>query len=549
MTNSPEHLAPRTTRGRAAAGVLALAALSFVAGGLFVSHTDAKVPALMQGAAATVQSGGTRLAQAAGAQAIPIAAAVPRGIPPGIPMQQGQPFSFANLVETVSPAVVTVISDRQETASTMTLPDNLPEQFRDFFRQFGQGQGPNGQPQTRRARAAGSGFIVDPNGYIVTNNHVIDDATQIEIRMPDGREFTAKVVGQDSETDVALLKVDGVNNLPTVAFGDDTKLRVGDWVVAVGNPFGLGGTVTAGIVSSLGRDIGSSTFTDYIQIDAPINQGNSGGPTFDLTGRVVGVNSAIFSPTGGSVGIGFAIPASTVQTVIEQLKANGTVARGWLGVSIQNLTPDIASSIGIPDAKGAIVAAVVDNSPAQRAGFQQGDVILRINGMTVEDSRDLTRRVASVPAGSRANFDIVRPDGSRRTVTATIDKRDPQVVAGMRETPPRGGAQPPPQLRENSTSTLGMSLMPLTPANRQQHNLEDTVNGVLVAQVDPNSEAAEKGFGEGDVIVAVGGRPVRTPAEVTQGIAAARAAGRDNVLILLADQRNGERFVALKVDE
>jgi serine protease Do len=526
--------------------------MSFVAGGLFVSHTDAKVPALMQSAAATLQSTGTQLAQVTGAQTIPIAAAVPRGIPPGIPTQQGQPFSFANLVEAVSPGVVTVVTDRQEQANAMTLPDNLPEQFRDFFRQFGQGQGPGGQgqgqPQMRRARAMGSGFIVEANGYIVTNNHVIDDATKVSVRLPDGREFDAKVVGKDAETDVALLKVDGVNNLPTVAFGDDSKLRVGDWVVAVGNPFGLGGTVTAGIVSSIGRDIGSSTFTDYLQIDASINQGNSGGPTFDLTGRVVGVNSAIFSPTGGSVGIGFAIPASTVQAVIEQLKANGTVARGWLGVSIQNLTPDMASGIGMPDAKGAIVADVVNDSPAQRAGFQQGDVVLAINGANVEDSRDLTRRVAAVPAGERANFAVVR-DGARRNIAVTIERRpDMQQMAGIREAPQRGGAPAQPPLRENSTTSLGMTLVPLSAAGRQQYNLEAGVNGVLVTEVDPNSEAAEKGFGAGDVIVAIGGKPVSTPTDVTRGIADARAAGRENVLILLADQRGAERFVALKVN-
>jgi serine protease Do len=516
--------------------------MSFVAGGLVVSNSDAKVPALMQSAASTIQSAGAQFAQLT-----PAATAVPRGIPPGIPMQMGQPFSFANLVETVSPAVVTVVADRQEQRNAMTLPENIPEQFREFFRQFGQGQGQGQEgPQMRRARAAGSGFIVESNGFVVTNNHVIDDATKVSIQLPDGREFEARVIGTDAETDVALLKVDGVNDLPTVAFGDDTRLRVGDWVVAVGNPFGLGGTVTAGIVSSLGRDIGqNSTFTDYIQIDAPINQGNSGGPTFDLTGRVVGVNSAIFSPTGGSVGIGFAIPASTVRTVIEQLKANGSVSRGWLGVSIQNLDEGMAASIGMPDAKGAIVADVQADSPALRAGFQQGDIVLAINGQTVEDSRDLTRRVAAVPVGQRATFNVVRPDGTRRTVTATIERRDLERMAGVRETPRPAPQQPP--LRQQSTDTLGMSLVPLDAAGRQQYDVEMSVNGVLVTEVDPASEAAEKGFGAGDVIVAIGGRQVATPQDVTQAIAAARTARRESVLILLADRRTGERFVALKV--
>ena len=525
--------APRAKRGRATAGAVALAAVAFVAGGLFVSNTDARVRGeLMQ------SSGIQQIQAAAPARVVP-------AVPPRIPLQGNTPFSFADLVQSVSPAVVTVITDRQEQANA--LPDGLPEAFRDFFRQYGgQGRGGNEPPQTRRARAMGSGFIIEPNGYIVTNHHVVADATKISVRLPDDREFQAKVVGSDSETDVALLKVDGVNNLPVLAFGDDSRLRVGDWVVAVGNPFGLAGTVTAGIVSSLGRDIGqNSTFTDYIQIDAPINQGNSGGPTLDLTGRVVGVNSAIFSPTGGSVGIGFAIPASTVQGVIQQLKTSGAVARGWLGVSIQNLTPDMASSIGVPDAKGAIVAQVVENSPAQRAGFQQGDVVLAINGTNVTDSRDLTRRVAAVRAGDRANFTIVR-DGMRRQITATIDKRDLEQLAGMREQT-RPGAPVNPQLRQNSTTSLGMSLVPLTAAGRQQYRLEDEVNGVLVTEVDPNSEAAEKGFAAGDVIVSVSNRQVRTPADITRAVADARAAGRDSVLLLVADSQAGERFVALKV--
>jgi serine protease Do len=330
-----------------------------------------------------------------------------------------------------------------------------------------------------------------------------------------------------------------------VAFGDDTRLRVGDWVVAVGNPFGLGGTVTAGIVSSMGRDIGSSSYYDYIQIDAPINQGNSGGPTFDLTGRVMGMNSAIFSPSGGSVGIGFAIPASTVQAVVDQLKQHGSVARGWLGVQIQPLTPDMASSIGLAGSKGAIVASVLPDSPALRAGFQQGDVILSMNGQNVTDSRDLTRKVASVRAGDRANFVVVR-DGMRRTVTAMIEKRDAEKLASFGEqqqTPAPGPRDAGPA----ATSSLGLSLVPLNPAGRQQYKVDEKVNGVLVTKVDPNSEAADKGFGAGDVIVAVGNRPVRTPADLTKAIADAKAAGRDSVLLLVADSQAGQIYKALKI--
>jgi len=393
----------------------------------------------------------------------------------------------------------------------------------------------------------GSGFIIDPTGYIVTNNHVVEDGKKISVKLPNGREFTANLVGSDKDTDVALLKVDGVRDLPIVAFGDDRRLRVGDWVVAVGNPFGLGGTVTAGIVSSIGRDIGNGPYTDFIQIDAPINQGNSGGPTFDLTGRVVGVNSAIFSPSGGSVGIGFAIPASTVKTIVDQLRDHGNVTRGWLGVQIQNLTPDMAASLGANTEKGAIVANVVDDSPAAKAGFKQGDVILSLNGADVDDNRDLTRKVANLGVGERANFIVLR-EGMRRTVTATIAKRDDAQVASA--TPPanqgnnrNGGYRNAPPA---TTTSLGMELTPLTSETRDQYDIDTNISGVVVTSVDPNSEAADKGFRPGDVIVSVGNKNVRTPAEIEQGVADAKRANRESVLLLVAG-RGGQRYVALKV--
>jgi len=373
---------------------------------------------------------------------------------------------------------------------------------------------------------------VDPAGYIVTNHHVVDSARKIMVKLSGGPEFEAKLIGSDKDTDIALLKIEG-NNFPTVTLGDERPLRVGDWVVAVGNPFGLGGTVTAGIVSSIGRDIGNGPYTDYIQIDASINRGNSGGPTFDINGRVVGMNTAIFSPSGGSVGIGFAVPATTIQAIVDQLKANGNVSRGWLGVQIQDLTPELAKIMDVNDAKGALVAEVVANSPAQRAGFAQGDIVVALNGANVEDTRALTRQVAALKAGERATFTVLR-DGSRRTLTATIEKRDPDHVASSDEAP---SVQP---------SSLGMRLMPITPALREHYELDDKMTGVVVVAVDPDGEAASKGLKSGDVIERVGSRTVRMPPDVSRSIEDAKKAGRESVLSLVASQE-GERFVALRI--
>jgi serine protease Do len=408
---------------------------------------------------------------------------------------ENRSLSFADLVEKVSPAVVSV-----EVEHTATPLVQVPAPFREFFRQFGQGrefgQGQNRgrqrAPQNFRTEARGSGFIIDASGYVVTNNHVIDGANKITVKLADGRDFAAKLVGTDKDTDVALIKVGGVRNLPTVVFGDDHQLRVGDWVVAVGNPFGLGGTVTAGIVSSIGRDIGNGPYTDYLQIDAPINQGNSGGPTFDLSGRVVGMNTAIFSPSGGSVGIGFAIPASTIHTIVDQLKDHGSIARGWLGVQIQNLTPEMASSIGARDTKGVIIAGVVDNSPAARAGMKQGDVIVQVGGNGITDSRDLTRKVALMPAGSRVDFSVMR-DGRKRNVSVTIGKRDEQVTSN--DATPRSGT------RTGGENLLGMDVTPVSPKTRDRYNLHDNAKGVVLTNVDPDSEAARTGLSEGDVIM------------------------------------------------
>jgi serine protease Do len=461
-----------------------------------------------------------------------------RPAPPRM-LESSAPFSFADLVERVSPAVVTVTVEEKadQSQGDADLPDDLPPPFRDFFRQFGQG---NGQPIVpRKAVAMGSGFIIDRSGLVVTNNHVVKGATKITVKLPDGRQFTAKPIGADEATDVALIKIKSDKPLPTVEFGDDRQLRVGDWVVAVGNPFGLSNTVTAGIVSSIGRNIGTGPYTDFIQIDAPINRGNSGGPTFDLRGQVVGMNSMIFSPSGGSVGIGFAIPASTIHDVIAQLQAHGHVERGWLGVQIQSITPEIASSLGIKNPKGAIGASVVAGGPAEKAGFRQGDVVVALDGKAIEDNRDLTRRVAALPADSTATFSIVR-DGASKTLTARIGHRKDEQVASA--SPGDRDGKPA------SAKAMGLGLASVTEDARREFNLGADINGVLITKVDPNSDAADKGLQPGDVLVAVGNRPVHTPQEVQGRVADAHASGKKSVLLLVTGA-NGPRYVAVDLGQ
>jgi serine protease Do len=461
-----------------------------------------------------------------------------RSAPPHM-LEAGAPFSFADLVERVSPAVVTVTAETQETdAQALNSPDNLPEPFRDFFNQFGQGR----QFQIpHKAVSMGSGFIIDKSGFIVTNNHVIDNAKKITVKLPDGRSFEAKLIGTDASTDVALLKVKSEKALPTVEFGDDRQLRVGDWVIAVGNPFGLSNTVTAGIVSSLSRDVpGGGPYNDFIQIDAPINRGNSGGPTFDLRGQVVGMNSMIFSPSGGSVGIGFAIPSTTIRDVVSQLQSHGRVARGWLGVSIQSITPDIAASMGIKEAKGAIVASIVAGGPAAKAGFQQGDVVVAINGKAIEDNRDLTRRVAGLPAGSRASFTVVRQGATKNLSVQIAQKRDEQVASNE---PAQPNAAP-----ASTGEAMGLGLAAVTPEMRRNYNIDGTVDGVLITRVDPNSDAADKGLEPGDILVSIGNRAVRTPSDVLKSISDAHAQGRKSVLLLVSGS-NGQRYVAVDIGQ
>jgi len=508
--------------GTAAAAVLVgLSAFAFVPGVRPVSMTTSE-PAPRATAAADI-----RLASAT---------------PPRM-LENGAPFSFADLVERVSPAVVTITAETVETGPTNV--DELPAPFRDFFNQYGGGNGQNRAP--RKAISAGSGFIIDKAGFIVTNNHVVENARKITVKLPDGRSFDAKLVGTDPLTDIALLKVKSDKSLPTVEFGDDRQVRVGDWVVAVGNPFGLSNSVTAGIVSSLGRDIGNGPYTDFIQIDAPINRGNSGGPTFDLRGQVIGMNSMIYSPSGGSVGIGFAIPASTIHDVIAQLQARGHVDRGYLGVNIQSITPEIASTLNITTPKGAIIAEVVAGGPAAQAGFQQGDVVIALNGKPVEDSRDLTRHIAAIPAGASATFTIVR-GGQQKNISAKIGNRpEPRVASNDNDNndTPQGGSG---DERQSTLQAMGLGLAAVTPEARRNFNIDAAVDGVLVTRVDPDSDAGDKGIQPGDVVLSVANKPVHNPKEVLAQIAAARSSGHHTVLLLVATQ-GGTRFVAVDVGE
>jgi serine protease Do len=454
-------------------------------------------------------------------------------------LEAGAPFSFADLVERVSPAVVTVTVEQEINAAAGMNMQDIPEPFRDFFNQYGQDGKQFNIP--RKAVAMGSGFIVDKSGFIVTNNHVVENAKSIKVKLTDGREFTAKLMGADPATDVAVLKIKSDRPLPSVEFGDDRQVRVGDWVVAVGNPFGLSNTVTAGIVSSIGRDVGNGPYTNFIQIDAPINRGNSGGPTFDTRGKVIGMNSMIFSPSGGSVGIGFAIPSSTVRDIVAQLEAHGRVARGWLGVEVQAITPEMAASFGSKDLKGAIVANVVPGGPAQKAGFRQGDLVVAINGNAVDDSRDLTRRVAALQAGTTATFTVVR-EGTKQDLHAKVGVRKDQQVASN-DTPDQPASMP-----ATTAEAMGLGLASVTPEVRHAFNLGKDVDGVVITKVNPNSDAADKGIQPGDVVVSIANKPVHSPQEVKSRVADAKAQGRSAVLMLVSGQ-NGQRFVAVKIDQ
>jgi serine protease Do len=462
------------------------------------------------------------------------------GAAAAVPAAPTMPLSFADLAEKVTPSVVTIssahiVSGREEAfpAFPFDFPEGSP--FEDFFRHFREQQRHDGSD---RVMALGSGFIVDPSGYVVTNNHVVEQAEDIKVTLSNGTEYPANLVGTDGKTDIAVLKIKASVPLPAVSFGDSDKVRVGDWVMAVGNPFGFGGTVTSGIISARGRDLQSGPFDDFLQIDAAINQGNSGGPTFNLAGEVVGINTAIASPNGGSVGIGFDIPANLAKPVIAQLESHGSVERGWLGVAIQPVTPEIAAAIGLDEAGGALVGQVEPNSPAAGGGLRQGDVITGYNGHRIADVRDLTRLVADTPPGKTVALEVWR-DRSRVSLDAEIANLAPEQQAAIVEEGSGSG-------EGTAITSLGATLAPITPETRAEMDIPDDITGVIITGVEENGSVAEQGLRPGDVIEQVGQRQVRTPEDVGAIVAAATAA-KQTAILLLVNREGAEVFVAVKV--
>jgi serine protease Do len=474
--------------------------------------------------------------------------------PPAHAQNLQRPVGFADIVEKVKPAVVSVRVKMDGGPRVTGFDGDLPfpkgSPMDRFFRQFGapddgqdnpgrpgrqgnQGnQGNQGVPGGRNMiTGQGSGFFISADGYAVTNNHVVDKAQNVQVTTDDGKIHDAKVIGTDARSDLALIKVEGRGDFPFVKFAEGNP-RIGDWVLAVGNPFGLGGTVTAGIVSARGRDIGNGPYDDFIQIDAPVNKGNSGGPTFDVDGNVIGVNTAIFSPSGGSVGIAFAIPADTVKKVVAQLKDKGSVTRGWIGVQIQSVTPEIADSLGLKTVQGALVAEPQSGGPAAKAGIEAGDVITSVNGAPLKDARELARQIGGLPPGASVKLSVLHK-GAEKSVTLTLGQlpNDREAKAETPNNDPTGTEVP----------RLGLTLAPAGQVAGSGNE------GVVVTNVDPNGVAADHGFKTGDVILDVGGKKVGNPGEVRDAIRDAQNGGKRTVLMRVKSGGEGTKFVALRL--
>ena len=459
----------------------------------------------------------------------------------------GVPGSFSDLVEEAKPAVVTVVTrtaGASRQAATQELPQLAPDNpLREFFDRFRDEAPQNGERDrpAPQARGLGSGFVVDADGIIVTNNHVIDGASEISVVLEDGTELSASLVGRDPKTDLAVLRVDAGRDLPTVPWGNSDSLRVGDWVVAIGNPFGLGGTVTTGIVSARGRNINAGPYDDFIQVDAAINRGNSGGPLFDTDGEVVGINTAIFSPNGGNVGLGFAVPANQAQAIVAQILETGTVERGFIGVRIQQVTPDIAESLGLSKAEGALVSEVTEGGPADAAGLRQGDVILRFDNRQIEDLRDLTRAVADTRPGTDAAL-LVWRDGGGRDLTVEIGRLAEEAAVA---------AAPPQDARPAGAvvlPALGLTLADPSDDLRARFGLERPVDGAIVIAVEPETPAADSGLRAGDVITGIGQARVSSAAETRDAVMRAEQDERKSVLLLVG-RDDGPRYIALPLRE
>ena len=454
---------------------------------------------------------------------------------------RGAPDSFADLANQLLPTVVNIATTQTLKANSAqaALPDLPPDSplqdmFKDFLNQS--------RNLPRHVTSLGSGFIIDPSGIIVTNNHVVEDADDITVTLNDGTSLPAKVIGHDEKTDIALLRVKPRTPLPAAHFGDSDHARIGDWVIAIGNPFGLGSTVTAGIVSARNRDIAEGPYDDFIQTDAPINKGNSGGPLFDMQGNVVGINSAIFSPSGGSIGIGFAIPANMAHEVIDQLRQYGATRRGWLGVRVQQVTGDIAEGLCLPSAAGALVAEVNANGPAAKGGIENGDLITGFDGKPVADSRALPRMVADTPIGKTVNVDLLRK-GKKESVHVTVAKLDDAADQAEPKLAKLSVARPSSKL-----SQLGLTLLSIDGDARSKYHLGGAVQGVVVSAVEPDSPAGEKNFQPGDVIVEVQNQAVHTPDDVARRVEADAKAGR-KVELMLVNRGGDLAYVAVRLGE
>ncbi len=473
----------------------------------------------------------------------------PQAVPPGAPS------SFAPLAQRLLPAVVNIQTTSagagpragRDAPEVPQAPPGSP--FEEFFRDFlerNRPQGPNqpGRPQPpRRAQSLGSGFVIDASGIVVTNNHVIEGADEINVVLSDNTTLRAELVGADPRTDLAVLRVRTDRPLPAVTFGDSDAAQVGDWVVAIGNPFGLGGSVTAGIVSARGRDIRQGLYDDFIQTDAAINRGNSGGPLFNLNGEVIGINTAIYSPTGGSIGIGFSIPSNLARNIVGQLRDTGRVRRGWLGVNIQQVTDEIAESLGLRNGtRGALVARAQDGGPAAAGGIQAGDVILRFNGQEVREMRNLPRIVAETQVGQQVPV-VVWRDGREQTVQVTVA----ELPADQQQAAATPGPQGRTQQQQTELSGLGLRIAPITPEARERFQLRAESRGVVITEVSPGSPAAERELRAGDVIVEVQQERVSSPQEVQERLERLRRQGRATALLLI-ESAQGQRWVPLRLN-
>ncbi|MEM7300191.1 MAG: DegQ family serine endoprotease [Pseudomonadota bacterium] len=461
------------------------------------------------------------------------------------------PQSVADLAEGLLGAVVNISTSQKVSGSSRNnnrrspfprVPDGSP--FQEFFDEFF--KGPNNrnrpQPRSRNVQSLGSGFVIDPTGIVITNNHVIADADEITVNFSDGRKLKATVVGKDKKTDIAVLKVEPKAPLQSVSFGDSKKARIGDWVMAIGNPFGLGGTVTLGIVSAINRDIRSGPYDNFIQTDASINRGNSGGPLFNMYGEVIGINTAIISPSGGSIGIGFSIPSDLAQNVIAQLREFGETKRGWLGVRIQQVTDEIADSLGMDQPKGALVAGITRGGPAEKSNIITGDVILKFDGRDIKEMRDLPRIVADSPVGKAVKVLVLRK-GKEQTIDVVLGRLEEGEKLAAGETTGKPAEDP-----KKAYAVFGMTLDSLTDEFRKQFEISEDVKGVVVAEVDPNSSAAEKGVRKGDVIVEIGQEAVSSTDDVKKRIEELKKSGRKNALLLLASKTGELRFAVVRME-